>query len=566
MPGHNPFRRKKAASDTPAPPAHASSDVAEQVPGSTIAAAPAAPSDNDPPPTQSSRTKTVRIASPPTLIPPVQPLTPLSGKNITPFQRISMHRGSPPPPMPDSDPESPADEGSLPLDPFDSPEISGSDDYERRQLEDDILRSSPLHTNEEAGIGRYGRQDQGGLGRPISSGGTGFASRALDNAPPTPEQRKRAKMDVDAFARMLLRGSSESSLDGTQPGSQPQDRTAPGGGSNANAHGAEKAILQTASTPRQDIPDGPSKSDRGDENPQVERKPTERKKPPPPKTRHGKPIQTDPDMASIGASTPSPASDKYTSPFNRISLSSPSYNGGRVVSDPPIPSRSSDGSARASIQERRFESRSEPFSKPLTLPKRPPTPPARRNSQLKTHRSSPPVTRSSSTRLPTNTNSPLHMSSIPRTPPPPPSRRRDRESSTSSPSTQSRLSITPDTIAPLNGGADDASENTSLQRSESGSVRSVNRASRLSGSSAVPPRPPPPRRSGGSYAHGSDDSRAARPRSLGSDESGHRFEEKETEEPPAPPRSNAGNILETLSKLQQEVDELRGRYERKPPN
>lgn len=83
-----------------------------------------------------------------------------------------------------------------------------------------------------------------------------------------------------------------------------------------------------------------------------------------------------------------------------------------------------------------------------------------------------------------------------------------------------------------------------------------------------PPRPPPPRRGGGSRAS-LDETRT--PVLLGTADSPTTRMEKGTqysklESPGTPLQSHAVDILADLSRLQKEVDDLRGRYEGRKPS
>ncbi|KMU84554.1 hypothetical protein CIHG_02338 [Coccidioides immitis H538.4] len=561
MSGLNPFRHKKAASSPITPPARSSStaNVGDQDPGSTVSAA----FDDDIPAHPSSRAKTVRIASPPvrSQISPIEPQSPLSTGTTTPFQSVSMRRDSPPPPVRDLESESSDDEASP--DPFGNPEVSGNDEYDSQELEDSTQPSPRSARTQGSGTEQHEQQDPGGLKRSMPDADTMCTSRTPDGARSPEAQRKRATLDVDAFKRLLLTGDAGIEL-GPAPAHSPaqfQEERMAGGNvidpkpwrqTNSESTPALQDYVRRGSSTM-------SSFEKERVNPEGQSKPSGKKKPPPPKVRHGKLIQSDTsDMSSLGISSPSPSSDNALLPLRPPSPSL-SQQGGRVVSDPPI--QRSDSTTRISALDRRAEVRSEAFLNPKPLP---PIPPVRRSSQLKQCKPSLPISRSCSTRLPKTSS--LSGSTAPRTPPPPPSRRKDRESSNSSPSTQSRFPITPDGTAPPDEEAEDASENTSLQRSETGSIHSVNRLSRLSGPSTVPPRPPPPRRSGGSQAYSSEDSRPARPMSM-VETSSNQIKDKEVdEESPPAPRSNANNILADLSKLQKEVDEFRGKYEKKQPN
>ncbi|WEW57577.1 hypothetical protein PRK78_003044 [Emydomyces testavorans] len=512
-----------------------------------------------------SRTKSVRIASPPVrpLTSPIEPSSSMFIDRPTPFQHVPMHRGSPPPAMRDSESES-SDDEAVP-DPFDNPEGSGNDEDEGGELESNAQSSSRLPGEKGS---RIGNRDLGGLRRSKSTGGTTFDSRTVDNIPRTETQRKRGTLDVDAFKRLLLTGDPglepSPALSESAAHSHNRRVSVGGSGSSSETQPVKQPLFETIPVSQHDNTRQPSRSSFENESENLAAKPraAEKKKPPPPKTRHGKLIQSNvADVSSLGISTPSDLPDKPLSLSTSNSSPSSSHLGGRVFSDPPKHTcRIPESSPMPSIQDRRAESRSEPFPKPILLPRRPPTPPVRRNSQLRQSKSSSQIARSRSARLPPGTSPAAAL----QTPPIPPPRRRDLDSSTSSPSTQSQFSITPDSTAPPYEDVEDASESTSLQYSETGSIHSVNRMSRISSSPSAPPRPPPPRRSGGSQTHGSDDCRLST-RSVSRDSSEVSSQPKETkvEEYSSRPSSKANNILADLSKLQKEVDEFRGKYGKK---
>ncbi|KAI1959579.1 hypothetical protein LOZ58_004388 [Ophidiomyces ophidiicola] len=315
--------------------------------------------------------------------------------------------------------------------------------------------------------------------------------------------RKRATMDVDAFKRLLLTGDA-----------------------NVQSAALTERNVSMVEQQQQQLPlrsASRSSQDRDAASPRLERK-----KPPVPKTRHGKLLQHAVDGDIISARDQQPRAPP------------------RVVSDPP-PSTSSPGSSsRSSSRDGRRPSLSDAFppfrSASLRIP--PAAPPTRRHSQLRhahAHAaagSSPPIARSSSARLPASSTS-ASASAMSRTapPPPPPTRRRDHESPSSS--SHSSPSTTPEEAE------DAANQSTTpppLARSQSGSVRSVTRLARA-------PRPPPPRRSANSQVSAEDDGGGGGGGAVG------------PSSPPRPP-SKAEDILADLSRLQRELDEFRGRYEK----
>ncbi|KAI2343250.1 hypothetical protein LOY94_006415 [Ophidiomyces ophidiicola] len=322
--------------------------------------------------------------------------------------------------------------------------------------------------------------------------------------------RKRATMDVDAFKRLLLTGDASvqsAALTETNVSLIEQQQQLP---------------LRSASR---------SSQDRDAASPRLERK-----KPPVPKTRHGKLLQhaVDEDVVSardqqsrapprvvLSKKSPPPPLTFSPSPYP------PAGAAARVVSDPP-PSTSSPGSSSRQLRHAHAHAAAG---------------------------SSPPIARSSSARLPASSTS-SSASAMPRTPPPPPpTRRRDHESPPSS--SHSSPSTTPEEAAEPDADNQPTTP-PPLARSQSGSVRSVNRLARA-------PRPPPPRRSANSQVAAADDSRSLRHVSSSTTTTTGDGDAEDdgggVGSPPRPP-SKAENILADLSRLQRELDEFRGRYEK----
>ncbi|KAI2230361.1 hypothetical protein LOZ13_006407 [Ophidiomyces ophidiicola] len=336
--------------------------------------------------------------------------------------------------------------------------------------------------------------------------------------------RKRATMDVDAFKRLLLTGDASvqsAALTETNVSLIEQQQQLP----LRSASRSNTAMLQHAV-------DEDVVSARDQQSRAPPRVVLSKKSPPPPLTF-----------------SPSP----YP----------PAGAAARVVSDPP-PSTSSPGSSsRSSSRDGRRPSLSDPFPPFRSASQRipPAAPPTRRHSQLRhahAHAaagSSPPTARSRSARLPASSTS-SSASAMPRTPPPPPpTRRRDHESPPSS--SHSSPSTTPEEAAEPDADNQPTTP-PPLARSQSGSVRSVNRLARA-------PRPPPPRRSANSQVAAADDSRSLRHVSSSTTTTTGDGDAEDdgggVGSPPRPP-SKAENILADLSRLQRELDEFRGRYEK----
>jgi hypothetical protein len=194
-----------------------------------------------------------------------------------------------------------------------------------------------------------------------------------------------------------------------------------------------------------------------------------------------------------------------------------------------------------------------------TISKRPPTPPlTRRHSQMK--KSKPPALRDPPNRVSPPLGSVVPSAAVPSAPfvkaaPPPPLRRHDR--TYSAPQTDTSLSKPPlsqDLATLATSSLENASPGRFSSPSRTSSINSVKRVpqSPSLGASSMPPPPPPPRR--------------LRASSKSSTGSGHpvlaqsdKGDEKDEELPPNP--SSAQDILANLSRLQKEVDDLRGQYE-----
>ncbi|KAH8428966.1 uncharacterized protein LDX57_006639 [Aspergillus melleus] len=263
--------------------------------------------------------------------------------------------------------------------------------------------------------------------------------------------------------------------------------------------------------------------------------------PPPPKSHHGKLISPTSSTASSLAQ-PAPAR-----PTNRYSFhGSPSE-----ASLSPRLSQS-QGDYFAGLGERQASERPpETLRRSQSQHKRPPTPPlARRHSQMR---------RSKTTHSKANTSRlsmpPIKVDVTAESPPPSPgswslnpSRTRDARVDTSS-SDENSSQPPPLSIQTSVPKSSTSVVDTSASTSPSNSKATANK--RASQQNPLPP-PPPPRRTRGSSNHSSDDTRSVSLRS-----------EKPADEKPAftPEPSNARDILADLTRLQKEVDDLRGHYE-----
>ncbi|PGG99501.1 hypothetical protein AJ79_08503 [Helicocarpus griseus UAMH5409] len=586
MSGSNPFRHRKPAAAQPAPQLHHHSPLSAQDehPSHSPPANHSPRIYDEAPSRPSPRQKTVRIASPPV---PTQPLFhPSPGDHQAPantripFPRHGTHRGSPPPPSRD---DSSGSEDDSTTDPF-NPDASGNEHY--GAIDNKYGRGGP---ERESGVRGAGHEEEQALSASYGAEPTVFprgqgaaTSRGSDESNTSSRSAskgKRATMDVDAFTRMLMTGDTGGGKESV-PATTQQPKNGPpisDSSSNTDAGSASKQPvfdrqhIPQAETPRTSHDLTTAEADEERRKLAALTKPPERQKPPPPKTRHGKPIKPNNTNQTSPLANPAP----ITSPGHRTtspaSISSPPLaqqpgsDANRPLPQPPV----DNPCPSMSIKDAQ-EGTENPASLPQPQQKRPPTPPiSRRHSQMKSNKTG--ISRNNSARLSlppgiNNLNPPSsHNSSPLKTPPPPPSRRKDRESSTfSSSDTPTPQEQPQSSVRRSSSTKEDSSDKSSLRSVETVSMISNKRASH------GPPRPPPPRRGGGSRAS-LDDSRPVLPagaeaanqvpRTTGM---GTMNDDKQSPPITSAP-SHATDILADLSRLQKEVDDLRGRYEGKKP-
>lgn len=266
----------------------------------------------------------------------------------------------------------------------------------------------------------------------------------------------------------------------------------------------------------------------------------ERKPPPPPRSHHGKRIS---GSASAGSST------TPSRPNNRLPChgSSPETSASTRMAGTPSASSvdpsTQDYFSVPSEHQDMIDS-ADSLHRSDSQHKRPPAPPlSRRQSQMQRSKST--QSQSSGSRVALfSYDSESNDSSQP--PSPGPSRR-----SPSSPSQErKRISMPPSAgdlrAVTLSTRTPSDSPNPTNPRNGQPGRRASSHGSILSGSSSGAPPPPPPRR--------------ARDPSTRSSESGSTLQPN-TETVPLPQPSNAQDILADLSRLQKEVDDLRGHYE-----
>ncbi|KAJ5306587.1 hypothetical protein PENANT_c031G05871 [Penicillium antarcticum] len=276
----------------------------------------------------------------------------------------------------------------------------------------------------------------------------------------------------------------------------------------------------------------------------------EKKPPPPPKSHHGKRIS----HSATAASDVDPDTHAHSSQVNTRSRSSNrlSIHGSsteRATPGAAHPSSVSLPSAADyfSVSENQAATESTDSLQRSHSQKRPPTPPlSRRHSQMRRSKS----TQSKSSRLTMSSfdseREQESNSSLPPSPGPTRSLASKRISMPPPTSSAEFQAAIPTGDVSLNSWGSPSSRPPSLKAgrraSSYGSVPS-------SSSSGPPPPPPPPRRTRDSVIRSSDGPSVSR------------VNDENDENAPLPQPSNALDILADLTKLQKEVDDLRGHYE-----
>ena len=288
-----------------------------------------------------------------------------------------------------------------------------------------------------------------------------------------------------------------------------------------------------------------------DREPQVLSRTTgnkEKRPPPPPRSHHGKLINPNPAATSSLYRQISPNFTNHPSSHGSSTGSTVSHQSDTLPDASKSPQPSADSST--ALTENRHPPSTE-LRRSQSQYKRPPTPPlSRRQSQMR---------RSKSTHSKTNPTQ-LSVASGKREANPSPAI--DRESITSShrssgsstpqlDETTSRPNTTYDNLMRETGPSTEKSNPAPLSRVDS--MRSTKRVPYTNSQtpSAAPP-PPPPRRTRVSSNNSGDSKRLSTLPPEKSDKSGEDF---------IPQPSNASDILANLSRLQKEVDDLRGHYE-----
>lgn len=379
-----------------------------------------------------------------------------------------------------------------------------------------------------------------------------------------PNTKANAALDVDAFTRLLLTGNAEDvpgqkkaeatagrthSLDHSAHADTSFEPANKSGGANIPESPRQPRFESAPSTTRSSVDEvrPESKGKRADT---VQRASSEKKsKPPPPKTRHGKLIKPDyaaqPSTVSGEEVTASSISSHSAPSDTSIPLSPESHHS---LSSPPL----TKASPLTSDDAGSVDDASSLHRHPSQL-KTPPTPPlTRRHSQMKPSRKTPSRDQSHRISMPPGAlgfQIPGATSPGTKTPPRPPSRRYDKSmnahpadslSQPKSPLSQdhsiSSNTLSSDSSASLTSSP--PSRASSVKRSASGST---------TGGQLMPPPPPPPRR--------------MRASSKGSNSSAQPTGSQPEQAAVLPQSSNAEDILADLTRLQREVDDLRGHYQ-----
>ncbi|PTU21982.1 hypothetical protein P175DRAFT_0435638 [Aspergillus ochraceoroseus IBT 24754] len=271
--------------------------------------------------------------------------------------------------------------------------------------------------------------------------------------------------------------------------------------------------------------------------------------PPPPKSHHGK-------LISLNSSRGLPTSQ--TTPGRVVNRASYYHASSSSSSSSPGPSLARQGS-HSSLEDFSCLATSQAVVVPSTDAlrrsqsqyKRPPTPPlSRRHSQMRRSKSTLAKPISSQLAAP-----PVQAEATVSTPPSPrlrpltPSRSRESRLDATFPEESSSTSTVRSEIATPSIPSTEGSPSLA-------SPRLVSKRASLANNNPLPP-PPPPRRTRGTSNHSNE---STRPASIRSEQRADGVENF------VPHPSNAKDILADLSRLQKEVDDLRGHYENRKAN
>ncbi|QKX64070.1 uncharacterized protein TRUGW13939_11243 [Talaromyces rugulosus] len=549
MSGSNPFRRSKIL---------AASESLPSIPDSRDA-----PNLNnlgvfDPEP--KSYSKSVRIATPPVPSPP-QPAAE-SSRSYFPAAPTTTRTLHSPPPLGAGDSDDSSDESAS--DPF-NPHASAVDTS--RNNNSNNINDEPRYQQRTTS-----QNDTSVLNNPGSrlSVATEPQGRGVEEASSMESSKKssnNATLDVDAFTRLLLTGNADQLSDPKKTATTRIDTasdlsTPPSQIDNDNnnveteKHPAASASQRTYSDNTSNNLGTAVQSLKAEPDDSIQRTASvKRPKPPPPKTRHGKPIKAEEYQQSRKSSAESyPSGESSQKPiYPTTSISPPSnYREEMAAALEANPSsNSSDSGITDDVSS---------LHRTSSQSKRPPTPPlARRHSQIKPNK----------TPQPPRPRDNLHRISLPprglglqipgppspgfKTPPRPPSRRHGEplagSHADSLPQPKSSLSQDHPVPSPTFAVVEDPSSTESS--SPPSRQPSIKRTPSGSATHMAPPPPPPPRRARTSSKSSLNNPAAALQTKTADDQA-----ESEPQ-----PSSHAKDILADLSRLQQEVDSLRGHYE-----
>ncbi|KAH8703960.1 hypothetical protein BGW36DRAFT_370303 [Talaromyces proteolyticus] len=535
MSGSNPFRRSRIiAASEPIPSIPNHHDVTVPDVNKGVFDIPIASTK----PHLPLHSKTVRIATPPLPSPPADSTTYFPAAPLT---APRTHHS--PPPLEIGDGESSDDSTADPFNPHSSAGGGREEDY--IQVVGGDYTTGPNAPDRQI-------VNESGLRRAMSEGGE---SHQRPDSAVEAKQKSNAMLDVDAFTRLLLTGNAdgrggEDKKVVTTRIDTVSDPVIQARFGSAAADSSDSSDVETVSVMRRGDLDSHATSNTSTsvhslkaESNEIQRTASvKRPKPPPPRTRHGKPIKpgessqtsrkSSEEIYLSGESTQQPTNPE-------MAISSP-----EAVSDATLPTSLSDTSINDDVSA---------LQRAPSQSKRPPTPPlARRHSQRK------PSMKKSARDHPHRISLPpkglgLELPGPPspgtKTPPRPPSRRHEKAGgSLAEAFSHTKSSLSQEHSAPSStlGGEGPGSTASSSPPSRSPSIKWSTSGS-ASNAPSMPPPPPPPRRV-----------RASSKSSLNSTQSST-LQSKSAEDNLS--SSHAQDILADLSRLQQEVDNLRGHYE-----
>lgn len=409
----------------------------------------------------------------------------------------------------------------------------------------------------------------------------------------------RVPLDVNAFTRLLMTGEKDPTTLGTHSGNILLQGQHGDSSSNTDASSLSRhSIFESQTESHLETPRTSHEID-DDQRPWTgitSLKP-EGRGPPVPQSRHGKSIKgasghtvtfAEPDVYTAEQSALSPTSPTRTESYiaDKPPTATPSSSHQQLTEpsplsptdlNKPLPPPPSLVSQITDVEAAFNFSDSSSSRDPFTHPRHAPTPPVRRQSQRRSGLTSNTSRRPSSIAEESVPESPLHFplppNSSSKPPAPPPPRRRDTERS--SVVLDSPAIIKPPTALPASPKLQPAKQPPPLppSRSSSFSKRTIRPTPRPSTSSgSIPPPPPPPRRRGSSGSASVSIASIRRPSSeifgQGNGPVMHKAVLLAQQQSSADAVSKVGarnddddgddDIMANLSRLQREVDDLRG--------